>query len=103
MSSNARTFLLIVGGLMVLGGVVGMVTGVPVFPLGLFGALILIGTLFDLGYRGAAGRRAAKGGLWLRTGEREVNTLTGEAEEVWFDPDSGARRYEPLGSDPNRS
>ena len=103
MTVNARLFLLIVGGLLLLAGAVSAVEGFLFPPLFIVGALVLAGTLFDLGYRGAAGRRAAKGGLWQRTGEREVNTLTGVAEEVWFDPASGARRYEPLGSDPNRS
>ena len=103
MSANARLFLLIMGGILLLAGLASVAAGFPVVPLFIFGALVLAGTLFDLGYRGAAGRRAAKGGMWQRTGEREVNTLTGVAEEVWFDPVSGARRYEPLGSDPNRS
>ena len=103
MTTNARLFLLILGGLLLLAGLVSALAGMPLLPLFIFGALVLAGTLFDLGYRGAAGRRGAKGGLWQRTGEREINTLTGVAEEVWFDPASGARRYEPLGSDPNRS
>ena len=103
MSANARLFLLIIGGILLLAGLASVAAGAPFVPLFIIGALVLAGTLFDLGYRGAAGRRAAKGGLWQRTGEREVNTLTGVAEEVWFDPASGARRYEPLGTDPNRS
>lgn len=102
MTSNGRTFLLIVGGLLMLGGLAGLVNGVPLVPLLIFGAVMLAGTLWDIGYRGAAGR-AARGATWQRTGEREINSLTGEPEEVWFDPLTGARRYEPLGSDPNRS
>ena len=103
MSANARLFLLIMGGILLLAGLASVAAGFPVVPLFIIGALVLAGTLFDLGYRGAAGRRAAKGSLWQRTGEREVNTQTGVAEEVWFDPASGARRYEPLGTDPNRN
>lgn len=103
MSANARLFLFVIGGLALLAGLVGMSAGIPIIPLAIFGIIVIVGTLFDLGYRGAADRRAGLGGTWQRTGEREINSLTGEAEEVWFDPATGARRYEPLGSDPNRT
>ena len=102
MTINARLFVLSLGGLVLLGGIAGLAAGVEAWPAVLFGALILIGTLFDLGYRGTAAKHAAAGAKWQLTGEREINTLTGEAQEVWFDPLTGTRRYEPLGADPNR-
>lgn len=60
-------------------------------------ALIVIGTLFDRTYRG---RADGPGAQWERTGEREIDHATGELLEVWYDPASGARRYQSLGKDP---
>lgn len=102
MSANARLIVLIIGGLFVLGGIAGLATGFEAIGPLAIGIVILIGTLFDYGYRGRNGQPTPSGAAWQRTGEREIDTLTGEPREVWFDPVTGARRYEPMGSDPNR-
>ena len=57
-----------------------------------FAALIVLGTVFDAGYRG---RRGSPHGQWQRTGEREIDHETGAIIEVWYDPLTGERRYEP--------
>ena len=56
-------------------------------------ALIVLGTVFDAGYRG---RRRPLHGQWQRTGEREIDHETGAIIEVWYDPLTGERRYEPV-------
>lgn len=71
--------------------------GPVVTTLGLQSALILIGTLFEVRYRG---RKSAQRGQWQATGERELDYETGTVIEVWFDPVSGERRYVPAGHGP---
>lgn len=39
---------------------------------------------------------------WVRTAEREIDTETGRPVEIWWDPVTGARRYEPLAQAPRR-
>lgn len=56
-----------------------------------FGAVVLIGTLFERWrYSKIEGPPA---GPWQRTQERFIDPTTGEAVEVMFDPTTGERRY----------
>ena len=57
--------------------------------LGIFGALILIGTFFEARYRG---RRAGRAG-WQSTGERFVDPTTGKLIDVRYNPQTGERAY----------
>jgi hypothetical protein len=57
--------------------------------LGLFGALVLIGTFFEQRYRA----RRATGSGWLNTAERFVDPTSGRLIEVRYNPKTGERAY----------
>lgn len=61
--------------------------------LGVFGALILIGTFLERHYRAprAAGRD------WQTTGERFVDPTSGRLVEVRYNPQTGERAYVDAG------
>lgn len=99
MSRGARMAALVVAGLMLGGGALLVWVANAGWPLVLMGLLIVAGTLFDRGYRARAD--AVGHGQWQRTGEREVDSATGTITEVWYDPLTGQRRYEPIGRAPN--
>jgi hypothetical protein len=94
-SPGARTTALVVGGLMAAGGIALGVFAGGGWVLAGVGALVIASVLVERRYRGATGS-----GNWQRTGEREVDSETGEPIEVWFDPLTGKRRYLPLGFEP---
>jgi hypothetical protein len=95
MTRNGRFLALLLGALAVAGGLFGLATTGWGWPAVIFGALVLIGTLFDLGYHGL--REAPDHARWQPTGERELDTATGEIVEVWFDPVTGERSYRRAG------
>ena len=100
MTANGRIIGLVLAGLVFAGGVLLQVAGgdgggVPLF---VFAGLILIGTVFDVGY--LAPRRTVRG-AWQLTGEREIDHQSGVMLEVWYDPVSGERRYLPMGQRPD--
>jgi hypothetical protein len=100
MTPNGRIAALVIAGLAAAGGLF-IQTANPNgngFPLFLFAALILIGTVFDAGY---LSRRRGGQGAWQLTPEREIDHQTGEVLQVWFDPVSGERRYLPTGERPD--
>lgn len=97
MSPGARTTALVVGGLMAGGGIALGVFADGGWMLAGVGALVIASVLVERRYRGASGEASAN---WQRTGEREVDSETGEPIEVWFDPLTGKRRYLPLGFEP---
>lgn len=101
MSSNARLAVLVLGALLLAGGLaLTVATKGGGIPLLLFGALVLSSLWFERRY-GRPGSPSRKGsGDWQLTGERFVDDETGQPLEVWMDPLTGERRYEPLGSDP---
>ncbi|HET6277043.1 MAG TPA: hypothetical protein VFE16_14030 [Candidatus Cybelea sp.] len=57
--------------------------------LGVFGALVLIGTFFEGRYRG----RRATGSGWQSTSERFVDPTSGKLVEVRYNPRTGERAY----------
>jgi hypothetical protein len=57
--------------------------------IGVFGVLILIGTVFERHYRA---RRAAGSG-WQTTSERFVDPTSGKLTEVRYNPQTGERAY----------
>ena len=69
-------------------------------PLLLLAIAIVVGIVFEPRYR--SGRTVPDAELidWQRTGEKFVDSETGQTLEVWSDPLTGARRYAPLGRDP---
>lgn len=100
MTPNGRIAALVIAGLAAAGGVLVQASSAAGggFPLFLFAALILLGTVFDAGY---LARRRGHRGAWTLTAEREVDHQSGQILEVWYDPTSGERRYLPTGERPD--
>jgi len=61
--------------------------------LGVFGALVLIGTFFE----GRDRSRRATGSGWETTAERFVDPTSGKLVEVRYNPQSGERAYVDAG------
>ena len=100
MSRNARVFIFVVGALAVAGGtLMTMLAGGGI-------GLIVVGALLiaSLALEGRYGRPGAPTDVppqaWELTNEKFVDDETGQLLEVWIDPLTGERRYEPAGSDP---
>jgi hypothetical protein len=64
------------------------------------GAVIVLATLFER-WR-YQNRNASVDGEWQPTGERFVDPETGQNVEVLYDPQSGERRYRPIGGGQER-
>ena len=101
MSANARMVVLALGALLLFGGtVLTVLTGGGGIGLMIAGALIIA----SLGLERRYGRPGTPPRLehsdWQLTNEKFVDDETGQALEVWMDPLTGERRYEPMGSDP---
>ncbi|MDE2580665.1 MAG: hypothetical protein KGL52_03450 [Rhodospirillales bacterium] len=80
--------LLLAGALFVLAAGAG---GAAV-ALSMFGAVLLLGTLFERRrYRAIAAEPPGEG--WERTAERFRDPTGGGPVEVWFNPATGQRRY----------
>ncbi|HEY6813966.1 MAG TPA: hypothetical protein VI168_00370 [Croceibacterium sp.] len=100
MSRNARMFVFVLGALAVAGGtLMTMLTG------GGGIGLLVIGTLLiaSLALEGRYGRPGAPTQVpphaWELTGERFIDEETGQLLEVWIDPLTGERRYEPAAAE----
>jgi hypothetical protein len=64
------------------------------------GAVIVLATLFERWrYKN---KNASVDGEWQPTGERFVDPETGKHVEVLYDPQSGERRYRPIGGGQER-
>lgn len=100
MTQNGRIAALVLAGFAAIGGVLVQTSSADGggFPLFVFAALVVLGTVFDAGY--LAKRRSARG-AWQLTSEREVDHQSGQILEVWYDPVSGERRYMPAGHRPD--
>ena len=87
-----RTSLLLLAGALALTGMILLIRGLPggAQALGL-GGLIVLGTVFERWrYRP---RDARPGARWQPTGERFEDPQTGQTVQVYYDPESGERRY----------
>ena len=100
MSRNARLFVLTLGVLALAGGTVLTVMTGGGIGLMILGAVIIA----SLGLESRYGRPGAPTDVpphaWELTKEKFVDDETGQLLEVWIDPLTGERRYEPAGSDP---
>lgn len=92
MTGGARVATLVTAALVGVGGIaLHLATGRGWGVIAL-AAAIALGTLFEARYRA----RLPEGDVqWQRTGECEVDVETGAVLEVWYDPVTGARKYEP--------
>ena len=97
MSANARVLVLILGALLLAGGtILTVATGGGGIGMMVFGALVIA----SLGLERRYGRPGAPTQVPLHhfepTKERFVDHETGQLLEVWIDPLTGERRYEPV-------
>ena len=100
MSRNARTFLFALGAMALAGGTVLTVMTGGGIGLMVLGAVIIA----SVGLESRYGRPGAPTNVpphaWELTNEKFIDDETGQLLEVWIDPLTGERRYEPAGSDP---
>lgn len=85
-----RNWALALGVLVAIGGVLLWRAGAGPM-IFVFGALMVITAALEPVYGRANGK--PRGASWHRTDERFVDPETGKLVSVWFDPDSGERRY----------
>ena len=102
MSSTARAAIFALGVLLSGAGVLlTMFAGGGGIGLMILGALLLV----SLGLEARYGRPGAPTDVphaaWERTGERFLDDETERVLEVWIDPLTGERRYEPAVADPS--
>jgi hypothetical protein len=101
MTGTARQVMLGIGGLSVAGGVLlSLATGGGGIGLIIIGALIFAGVLLESRYGRPGAPTQVPPHAWELTNEKFVDDETGRVLEVWIDPLTGERRYEPAGSDP---
>ena len=95
-----RNWALAAGALVAVCGVVLWVSDGPAMLL-VFGILIMVTAALEPIY-GRAGARPLERS-WQSTDERFVDPDTGKLVTVWFDPQSGERRYVEDGAAPRQS
>ena len=100
MSARARLLVFVLGALAVSAGtVLTMMTGGGI-GLIVLGALLIASLALEARYGRPGAPTDVPLHAWERTSERFVDDETGQLLEVWIDPLTGERRYEPAGSDP---
>lgn len=92
-----RNWALAAGMLVAVCGLVLWVSGGPVMIL-VFGVLMIVTVALEPIYGRADGKPANDG--WQATDEKFVDPETGRPVSVWFDPQSGERRYVDDGAAP---
>lgn len=103
MSGNARALILVLGLLACAGGVgLTIATGGGI-PLIILGVLVLASLLLERRYGRPGKQRSIPHSDWELTDEKFFDDETGMPVEVWIDPLTGERRYEPLGDHPRIS
>ena len=101
MSPTARAVVLIIAALCVFGGALAIVEGdVGGSAAVVIGVIMVLSIAFEKRY-GRPGQEPTPASIdWQRTNEKFIDDETGEPIEVWMDPLTGERRYEPAGRDP---
>jgi hypothetical protein len=96
-SANARSAAFVLGALMVAGGTLlsVMANGAGI-PLLIVGVLIVVTVFFEPRYGRPGAPTSVPNHAWELTSERFIDDETGQALEVWVDPLTGERRYEPI-------
>lgn len=104
MSGNARILVLVLGLLAGAGGLaLTIATEGGGIPLLILGAGILVSLGFERRYGRQGKQKSVPHSDWRLTDERFIDDETGQPVEVWIDPLTGERRYEPLGGHPRIS
>jgi uncharacterized membrane protein HdeD (DUF308 family) len=89
-----RTAVIALGALALLCGLIALATSAfpPAAVFGIWGALIVLGTVFER-VRYKRIERSRPGAGWQRTTERFVDDETGQTVTVFIDPATGERVY----------
>lgn len=81
--------------LLVLGGAAATLAGYDGWVPAIWGAVVLVCVLFERWrYRKSSHATQAN---WQSTGEQFIDPETGQAVQVLYDPETGERRYTPVG------
>lgn len=100
MSGTARTIVLALAALCVFGGTLMLVDGNGGGIAALAIGLVLVVSVAFEGRYGRPGQEPTPASVdWRPTGEKFIDDETGQPLEVWMDPLTGERRYEPVASD----
>jgi hypothetical protein len=100
MSPNARMVVLGIGALLLFGGtVLTVLTGGGGIGLMIAGAVIFASVGLERRYGRPGTPPRVEHSDWELTKEKFVDHETGQLLEVWIDPLTGERRYEPAGRD----
>jgi hypothetical protein len=101
MSANARMVVLALGPLLLFGGtLMTVLTGGGGIGAMIVGALIIASVGLERRYGRPGAPPRVEHSDWELTKEKFVDHETGQLLEVWMDPLTGERRYEPAGRDP---
>jgi hypothetical protein len=101
MTDTARAFVIGLGVALASGGILmSALTEGSGLPLVIVGLLVLASVVFERRYGRQGQQRSVPHGDWQLTGERFIDDESGAKVEVWIDPLTGERRYEPIGSHP---
>src|ERR1700694_1926030 len=96
-----RKAILAYGVLAIVGAIalaLAAVGGGVVFYLFVNGAIVVAAVLFE---RGRYRPSITPGGTWQKTGERFVDPTTNQLMKVRYNPQTGARDYVPISSNPD--
>jgi hypothetical protein len=102
--NGPRGCVVLLGAVIALAGIAGLAlgpgqaAGFPAVPALLLGCLIAVTAIAEPVY-GKLVSRPSRPGNWRRTGEKFIDPETGKPVEVWFEPNTGERRYVDAGED----
>ena len=100
MTRTIRLVAFALGALALAGGtILTVLTGGGVGMM-IFGGLVLASLALESRYGRPGAPTNVPPHAWELTNEKFVDDETGRLIEVWIDPLTGERRYEPAGSDP---
>jgi len=94
-----RAFLLVVSLLLVAIGLWPCMAGArPLYPALIWGGVLCVATLLERWrYRGEPGGQPGReGAVWEATDERFIDPESGKLMQVYYQPQSGERRSEPV-------
>jgi len=92
-----RSAIGLIGTLLLAGGLAALGIGQPLAGAWavIGGAVLIVGAVFEAGRYAASDEGQLGADRFERTEETFEDPTSGERVRVWFDPESGSRRYEP--------
>jgi hypothetical protein len=94
-----RTFVLVVVAVMFTAALLGAAVDPGVWPMALVTGVFLGGIVFERRRYGASQHRPIEA-VWRETSERFIDDASGREVVVWFNPETGERRYVDAKSEP---